>query len=107
MRRVALVIAVRPEKLDEYRELHRAVPEPVLERLRRCHIANYSIHLLGDRLFAYLEYHGDDLTADLALMAADEATQEWWRRTAPCQTPVPQAAPGEWWATAEQVFLME
>ena len=107
MRRVAQVVAVRPERLDADRELHRAVPEPVLDRLRACRIANYSIHLLGDRLFAYFEYHGDDLDADLARMAADEATQEWWRRTAPCQTPVPEAAPGEWWATAEQVFLME
>ncbi|MGW5655210.1 L-rhamnose mutarotase [Streptomyces humi] len=105
MRRVVQVIAVRPEKLAEYRELHRAVP--VLDRLRRCRIANYSIHLLGDRLFAYFEYHGDDLAADLALMAEDEATREWWRLTAPCQTPVPEAAPGEWWTTAERVFLME
>ncbi|MFD4553201.1 L-rhamnose mutarotase [Streptomyces sp. NPDC058469] len=107
MKRVAQVIAVLPEKLDEYRELHRGVPEPVLNRLRRCRIANYSNHLLGDRLFAYFEYHGDDLAGDLALMAADEATREWWRLTAPCQTPVAEAAPGAWWATAEQVFLME
>ncbi|WP_442818651.1 L-rhamnose mutarotase [Streptomyces sp. NBC_01320] len=66
---------VLPEKLDEYRELHRRVPAPVLDRLRACHVANYSIHELGDRLFAYFEYHGDDLAADLALMAADESTQ--------------------------------
>ncbi|MFE6740189.1 L-rhamnose mutarotase [Streptomyces tubercidicus] len=107
MRRVAQVIRVRPEMLDEYRALHRDVPQPVLDQLRRCHIANYSIHLLGDRLFSYFEYHGDDLAADLALMAADEATQAWWKLTAPCQQPVREAAPGEWWAAMEQVFLME
>ncbi|WP_406416841.1 L-rhamnose mutarotase [Streptomyces sp. NBC_00873] len=107
MRRFAQVIRVRPEKADEYRDLHRNVPEPVLERLRRCHIANYSIHLLGDRLFAYFEYHGDDLPADLARMAADPATQAWWRLTEPCQQPVDEAGPGEWWASMEQVFLME
>jgi len=107
VRRVAQVIRIRPEKADEYRELHRSVPEPVLDQLRRCHIANYSIHLLGDRLFSYFEYHGDDLAADLALMAEDPATQEWWRLTAPCQEPVEEAAPGEWWASMEQVFLME
>ncbi|MER7688920.1 L-rhamnose mutarotase [Streptomyces sp. NPDC097610] len=107
MRRVAQVIRVLPDKADEYRELHRDVPEPVLDRLRACHITNYSIHLLGDRLFGYFEYHGDDLAADLALMAADPATGEWWRLTAPCQTPVDEAARGEWWASMEQVFLME
>ncbi|SEE87692.1 L-rhamnose mutarotase [Streptomyces sp. 3213] len=107
MRRVAQVLAVRPELLDEYRELHRAVPEPVLDRIRRSRISTYSIHLLGDRLFSYFEYHGDDLAGDLAAMAEDEATRRWWQLTAPCQVPVPEAAPGEWWATAERVFLME
>ena len=107
MRRVAQVIAVHPERLDEYRELHRNVPQSVLDRIRRSRISNYSIHLLGDRLFSYFEYHGDDLAADLALMAEDEATRRWWELTAPCQVPVPEAVPGQWWATAEQVFLME
>jgi len=107
VRRVAQVVRIRPEKVDEYRALHRAVPEPVLERLRHCHIANYSIHLLGDRLFGYFEYHGEDLAADLARMADDPATQEWWELTAPCQQPVDEAAPGEWWASMEQVFFME
>ncbi|WP_329535210.1 L-rhamnose mutarotase [Streptomyces sp. NBC_01450] len=107
MRRVAQIIAVRPEQLATYRELHRDVPRPVLDRIRLSHISNYSIHLLGDRLFSYFEYHGDDLEADLALMAEDEATRRWWKLTAPCQMPVPEAAPGEWWAATEQVFLME
>ncbi|MFJ6463180.1 L-rhamnose mutarotase [Streptomyces sp. NPDC091387] len=83
------------------------MPQPVLDRLRACHITNYSIHLLGDRLFGYFEYHGRDLAVDLALMAADESTQAWWRLTDPCQEPVPEAAPGERWASMEQVFLME
>lgn len=107
MKRVAQVIAVRPEQLAVYRELHRDVPQAVLDRIRRSHISNYSIHLLGDRLFGYFEYDGDDLAADLALMAEDEATQLWWRLTQPCQLPVPEAAPGKWWAATEQVFLME
>ncbi|WLQ46101.1 L-rhamnose mutarotase [Streptomyces poriferorum] len=33
MRRVAQVIRVLPEKVDEYRALHRDVPQPVLDRL--------------------------------------------------------------------------
>ncbi|MET9677797.1 L-rhamnose mutarotase [Streptomyces sp. NPDC006482] len=107
MRRVAQVVHVLPEKTEDYRRLHREVPEAVLDRLRQCHIANYSIHLLGDRLFGYFEYHGEDLAADLAAMAADPATHDWWRLTSPCQRPVDEAAPGEWWAAMEQVFLME
>jgi uroporphyrinogen decarboxylase len=30
------------------------------------------------RLFAYFEYHGTDYAADMAKMAADPKTQEWW-----------------------------
>ncbi|MEV8566341.1 L-rhamnose mutarotase [Streptomyces sp. NPDC051322] len=107
MQRVAQVIKIRPEKLAEYRELHRAVPEPVLARLRASHVANYSIHLLGDRLFSYFEYHGQDLSADLAALAQDEATRQWWELTDPCQVRVPEARPGDWWTPMEQVFLME
>ncbi|MEU6456325.1 hypothetical protein [Streptomyces sp. NPDC047065] len=69
MRRVAQVVHVRPEKVDEY--------------------------------------HGVDLAADLAPTAADPATREWWRRTAPCRHPVEEAAPGEWWTSRMRVLLME
>jgi L-rhamnose mutarotase len=37
-------------------------------------------------------------------MADDPATQRWWEITKPCQEPVPDARPGEWWATMEEVF---
>ncbi|MFD0052358.1 hypothetical protein ACFVHR_01390 [Streptomyces sp. NPDC127168] len=31
----------------------------------------------------------------------------WPRTSPPCQHPVEEAAPGEWWASMTQVFLME
>jgi len=105
--RVVQEIRVRPESIAEYRRLHEQVPDAVQDRIRRCGIANYSIHLLGDRLIGYFEYHGDDLAADLAAMAADEPTQQWWRLTDPLQEPLPEAGPGGHWATAEQVFVLD
>ncbi|MGW3563937.1 L-rhamnose mutarotase [Streptomyces sp. NPDC000941] len=93
--------------MEEYRALRRDVAEPVLDRLRRSPIADDLIRLLGERLFACFEYHGDDLAADLAAMAENPATQTWWRLTAPCRRPVGEAGPGEWWADMEQVFLLE
>ncbi|MED7949961.1 L-rhamnose mutarotase [Streptomyces sp. BE303] len=105
-RRIVQVVRLRPEKADEYRTLHRAVPQPVLDRLRACHIRNYSIHLRGDLLIGCFDYLGDDFDADMARMAADEATRAWWHLTAPCQEPVAGAAPGQWWAPTEQVFPM-
>ncbi|MFF0223339.1 L-rhamnose mutarotase [Streptomyces sp. NPDC004629] len=107
VQRYGMVIEVRAEKLEEYRRLH-AQPWPgVLETLRAHHIANYSIFEHSGLLFSYFEYHGDDFAADMAAIAADPVTQEWWKLTDPCQRRLATAGDGEWWAQMEQVFLME
>ena len=51
-----------------------------------------------------MEYHGDDYAADMALIAADPKTQEWWTHTDPLQEPLPDRKPGEWWAAMQEVF---
>ena len=50
---------------------------------------------------------GDDFEADMAKMAADPTTQEWWAVCKPCQVPVETRAEGEWWADMEEVFHAE
>ncbi len=107
MKRMAMVINVRPEKLEEYKRLHAAAWPEVLAALRRAQVRNYSIHLKDHTLFGYLEYDGDDWDADMAVVAADPATQRWWALTDPCQDPWPSRLPNEWWASMEQVFVME
>ena len=46
----------------------------------------------------------DRFAADMAQMAADPETQEWWALCKPMQEPVPDRAEGEWWATMNEVF---
>ncbi len=104
MKRYSQVIQLKPEKLEEYKRLHRAVWPEVLRIIRDCHIHNYSIFLRDGLLFSYFEYHGNDFRADMAKMAADPKTREWWTLTDPCQQPVKTASPGEWWAALEEVF---
>ena len=103
-RRYGSVIRLRPEHEATYRELHASVWPDVLAQIARSHIRNYTIFLRDGLLFAYYEYTGTDHRADLAAMAADPRTQEWWRLTDPCQQAVPSAAEGEWWAPLEEVF---
>jgi L-rhamnose mutarotase len=55
-------------------------------------------------LFSYFEYTGTDYKADMARMAADETTQKWWSFCIPCQKPLSDREPGEWWAGMEEVF---
>jgi L-rhamnose mutarotase len=107
MKRLAQVIRVRPEAIDEYERIHRDVPLGVLDRLRASHVTNYSIYRHGTLLVAYLEYVGDDFAADFAAIAADPATQAWWQITDPMQEPVAERAPGEWWHVVPEVFHLD
>jgi L-rhamnose mutarotase len=109
MKRYGSVIGLREEKLEEYKALHAAVWPDVLKMIAVCHIRNYSIYLrrMPDGrhyLFSYFEYIGTDFAADMAKMAADPTTQAWWRHCEPCQLPLADRAPGEWWAGMEEVF---
>ncbi len=107
MQRIAMVIRVKPEKLDEYKRLHADAWPAVLAALRRANVGNYSIFLRDHTLFGYLEYHGDDYEVDMARVAEDEATQRWWQLTDPCQERWPGATEGEWWSLMEEVFHMD
>lgn len=104
MQRHGQVIGVKPEHVAEYVRLHAAVWPAVLATILACNIRNYSIFRYGDLLFAYYEYVGEDLDADMAKMAADPKTREWWSVCQPMQLPVPEAGPDEWWTTLPEVF---
>lgn len=106
MQRFGGVIGIRPERKDEYKRLHAAVWPEVLERITACNIRNYSIflHEAENLMFSYFEYHGTDFAADMAEMARDPKTQEWWKICGPCQVPLPTREKGEWWASMTEVF---
>jgi L-rhamnose mutarotase len=79
--------------------------------IKDCHIQNYSIfeREIGGKtyLFSYLEYTGNDFEEDMKKMAADPATQQWWKETDPCQSPLPDAAAkGKIWSDAKEVFYL-
>jgi len=104
MRRIAQVILLRPEQVEEYDRIHAEVWTAVLDRLRASSIRNYSIYRYGTMLFSYFEYRGENFDADMAAMATDEATQRWWGITVPMQIPVPEQTPGGGWFTIPEVF---
>ena len=107
MRRFGSLIGLRPEKVDEYKELHANVWPDVLDMIRECNIRNYSIYFKDGFLFSYFEYHGDDFDADMKKMAADPNTQAWWKLTDPCQEPLETRQEGEWWASMEEFFHLD
>lgn len=107
--RFGSVIGLKAEKLDEYKKLHAAVWPSVAKMIAQANIRNYSIYLhkLPDGnyyLFSYFEYVGNDLKGDTAKMGVDPETKRWWTFTDPCQKPLPDRKPGEWWSAMEEVF---
>lgn len=106
MRRMGMLIGLRPEHAADYRRLHATVWPEVLARIAASNIRNYTIFLREPEnlLFGYWEYLGDDFAADSAAIAADPVTQDWWKLCGPCQAPLESRAEGEWWAMMEEVF---
>ena len=104
MKRFGQVIGVDPEQFESYKKFHAAVWPEILEMITACNIRNYSIFHKDNMLYAYFEYTGVDFAADMAKMAADPKTQEWWSLMMPMQRPVSTRAEEEWWANMEEVF---
>lgn len=106
MQRMGMVIGIKPDKIAEYKRLHAAVWPEVLAQIAGSHICNYSIFLREPEnlLFGYWEYHGSDIAADLARMAQDPKTREWWTLTDPCQAPLSSRQDGEQWSMMDEVF---
>ena len=107
MQRYGQVIGVKPEQIAAYETIHREVWSEVLATIHACNMRNYSIFRYETLLFAYFEYVGNDFTADMAKMAADPKTQEWWAITAPMQQQVPEHTAEEWWTIIPEVFHTE
>jgi len=110
--RYAWITGLKPEKADYYRDLHTHPRASVNKMIKDCHIQNFSIFerdIEGKLyLFAYLEYTGTNLDADMKKMAADPETQRWWKETDPCQSPLPDAAAkGKIWADTKEVFFLK
>jgi L-rhamnose mutarotase len=106
MKRYAMIIEIKPEKIAEYKKLHAAVWPEVLNIMRKHHIKNYSIYLREHLLFGYLEYHGNNYSEDMQKIARCAVTQQWWKLTDACQQPLPSKKNGEWWVIMEEIFHM-
>lgn len=108
VQRMGMVIAVRPEKLDEYKRLH-SNPWPEMNAaLSEANIRNYSIFLKEPEnlLFGVWDYVGSDYQNDMKTLGEKDVTRRWLALTDPCQKPLPSAKPGEWWSFMETVFQL-
>lgn len=100
--RSAFVLRVRPDKLAEYIEAHRAVWPELLAALHDAGIRNYTIFRNGTEMFGYFE--ADDLAAAAAHMEAQEVNARWQDRMAGLlEERVPDAGP----PALEEIFRLD
>lgn len=108
MKRIGQIIRLKPDAYAEYKRLHADVWDEVLKTITAANIRNYSIFHWNGLLFAYMEYHGDDFEADMASIANNAKTREWWALTDPLQEPVDGnssgSIEGNWWIDMESLF---
>jgi L-rhamnose mutarotase len=107
MKRVAFVLKVREEKLQDYKMHHRVVWPEMLDALRRTGWRNYSLFLRKDGLlFGYLEAPTNFQTA-LADMAKEEVNTRWQEFMAPYFESLEGARPDEMMLELEEVFHLD
>lgn len=102
MPRYCFSLQVRPDRMEEYVERHRAVWPEMLAALEETGWRNYSLFLRGDGLLiGYVE--SDDLTAAQAAMAATEVNARWQAEMAPFFVAL-DGAPDEGFVQLTEVF---
>ena len=109
VKRVGMVIKIKPEYIEEYRTLHSDSNAGVRDLLTKAHMHNFSIflHQLDDGNwyeFGYYEYTGDDFEADMATLDKHPRNIEWLKVCDPMQVPL-EGYKG--WAEMEQVYFNE
>jgi len=103
MERVCFLSKVKPERLAEYKERHKAVWPDMLAALRETGWHNYSLFLRDDGLLVgYFET--PDYQSALAGMAKQEVNERWQRDMAPFFDNLEGRPPDEGFLRLQEVF---
>jgi L-rhamnose mutarotase len=106
MQRVCFQLQVKPDRIAEYVERHRAVAPDMLAAIRDAGRRNYSLYLRDDgMLIGY--YETDDDAASAAALAADPRTAAWEAASAELFASLPGTRPDQGAPTLPEVFHLE
>jgi L-rhamnose mutarotase len=106
MQRVCFQLQVRPDRLEEYRERHRAVWPEMLDALRETGWHNYSLFLREDGLLiGYLET--PSLAEAQAGMERTEVNARWQAEMAEFFVDLDDARPDTGFVQLQEVFHLD
>jgi L-rhamnose mutarotase len=106
VKRVGMVIKIKPEFIEEYKLIHSDSNYGVRDLLIEANMRNFSIflHQLEDGNwyeFGYYEYTGDDFEADMAKLDKHPRNIEWLKVCDLMQIPLEG---NDSWAEMEQIY---
>lgn len=106
MERICFVLQVRPDRLDEYKQRHRAVWPEMQEALRETGWQNYSLFLRPDGLLVgYLET--EDFAKAKSEMAKRSVNEKWQREMADFFITPEGILPDRAMSSLEEVFHLD
>lgn len=107
MQRIGLLLRVKHDKIEEYKQIHSAVWPDLLAELKKAGIRNYSLWLRSDGTeFGYLEC--DDWQAACDYLATSEVHTRWQVYMQDyLESPTDDAQGGQPVELLEMSFLME
>ncbi len=108
VQRFGMVIGLKPDTIEQYKELHADANLGVRDLLRKYNIRNLSIFLQEiegkSYEFAYYEYTGKDYEGDLKKLSAEPRNKEWHKVCDALQIPL---AGEKSWSMMEEIFFNE
>lgn len=84
MIRFTLYSELKPEKVEDYINLHKEPWKELMELLEECNIHHYSISLKGNEVFTYYEYTGENYEKDQKRLNESKVMKHWWKYSKPC-----------------------
>ena len=107
MKRVGLLLKVKPDLIEEYKEHHRNVWPEMREALSRCGWHNYSLFMREDGLlFGYVETE-DGLEAAVAKMDKEPINAKWQEMMGPFFEGIEGLPPDKAMFEIEEVFHLD
>ena len=108
VQRFGMVIGLKPDTIEQYKELHADANPGVRDLLRKYNIRNFAIYfqeIEGKAYeFAYYEYTGKDYEGDLNRLSAEPRNKEWIKVCSALQIPL---AGQKSWSMMEEIFFNE
>ena len=108
IKRVGMVVGIKPDMIEEYKRLHADGNAGVRDLLTKYHMHNFSIFLQEIEgkwyEFGYYEYTGNDFDGDMAELDKEQRNIDWLKVCDPMQVPLPGA---KGWTEMERVYFNE